>query len=141
MMKKEAMNLTGNNCIKKENGKVVFAEDGRKRVWKEHMKAIRNEKNSLDEMVNVEVVEGPMEAFAMKKVERALGSIKNGKTSGATKIVKEHLAALSQGKQVNLRIANEILNVKNMPHDRTKSTVVPIYKKMVALWTLRAIEI
>ena len=36
MMKKEANDLAGNNCIKDENGNIVFAEDGRKRVWKEH---------------------------------------------------------------------------------------------------------
>ena len=36
-MMKEANDLAGNNCIKDENGKIVFAEDGRKRVWKEHI--------------------------------------------------------------------------------------------------------
>ena len=45
MMKKEANDLAGNNCIKDENGKIVFAEDSRKRVWKDHMEAIMNEEN------------------------------------------------------------------------------------------------
>ena len=71
MMKKKAKDLAGNNCIKDENGKIVFAEDGRKRVWKEHMEAIMNEENPWNGMVNVEVVEGPMEPFAMNEVERA----------------------------------------------------------------------
>ena len=35
MMKKEANDLAGNNCMKDENGNIVSAEDGRKRVWKE----------------------------------------------------------------------------------------------------------
>ena len=117
MMKKEANDLAGNNCIKDENGKIVFAEDGRKRVWKEHIKAIMNEENPWDGMVNVEMVEGPMEPFAMIEVERALGIIKNGKASRPTGIVKEHLAASPHGKQVILQIANEILDRKNMPHD------------------------
>ena len=43
MIKKKANDLAGNNCIKDENGNIVFAEDGRKRVWKEHMEAIMNE--------------------------------------------------------------------------------------------------
>ena len=68
-MKKEATDLAGNDYIKDKNGKVVFAEDGRKRVWKEHMKAIMNEENPGDGVVNVEVVEGPMEPFAMNEVE------------------------------------------------------------------------
>ena len=66
MMKKEAN--AGNNCMKDENGNIVFAEDGRKRVWKEHMEAIMNEKNPWDGMMNVEVVECPMEPFAMNEV-------------------------------------------------------------------------
>ena len=129
MMKKEANDLAGNNCIKDENGNIVFDEDGRKRVWKEHMEAIMNEENSWDGMVNVEVVEGPMEPFALNEVERALGIMKNGKASGPTGIVKEHLAAPPHGKQVILQIANEILNGMAMPHDWRMSTVVPIYKK------------
>ena len=129
MMKKEANDLAGNNCIKDENGNIVFAEDGRKRVWKEHMEAIMNEKNPWDGMVNVEMVESPMEQFAMNEVERALGIMKSGKASGPTGIVKEHLAASPHGKQVILQIANEILNGMDMPHDWRMSTVVPIYKK------------
>ena len=129
MMKKEANDLAGNNCIKDENGKIVFAEDGQKRVWKEHMEAIMNEKNPWDGMVNVEVVKGPMEPFAMNEVERVVGIMKNGKASGPTGIVKKHLAASPHGKQVILQIANEILNGMDMPHDWRMSTVVPIYKK------------
>ena len=79
--------------------------------------------------MNVKVVEGPMEPFAMNEVERALGIMKNGKASGPTGFVKEHPAASPHGKQVILQIANEILNGKNMPHDWRMSTVVPIYKK------------
>ena len=100
MMKKEASDLAGNNCIRDKNGKAVFAEDDRKKVWKEHMEVIINEKNPWDGMVDVEVVEGPMEPFAMNEVERTLGIMKNGKASGPTGIVKEHLAASPHGKQV-----------------------------------------
>ena len=107
MMKKEANDLAGNNCIKNKNGKIVFAEDGWKRVWKE---AIINEENPWDGMVNVEMVEGPMEPFAMNEVEKALGIMKNSKAIGPTGIVMEHLAASPHGKQVILQTANEILN-------------------------------
>ena len=50
MMKKEANDLAGNDCIKDENGKILFAEGGRKRAWKEHMEAIMNEENPWDGM-------------------------------------------------------------------------------------------
>ena len=129
MMKKEANDLAGNNCIKDENRNIVFAENGRKRVWKEHMEAIMNEENPWDGKVNVEVVEGPMEPFAMNEVKRALEIVKNGKASGPIGIVEEHLAASPHGKKVILQIANEILNRMDMPHDWKMSTVIPIYKK------------
>ena len=98
MMKEKANDLAGNNCIEDKNGKIVFAEDGRKRVWKEHMEAIMNEKNPWDGMMNVKVVEGPMRLFAINEMERALGIMKNGKASGPTEIVKKHLAASPHGK-------------------------------------------
>ena len=128
MMKKEANDLAGNNCIKDENGKIVFAENGRKRVWKEQMEAITNEENPWEWTVNVEVVEGSIESFAMDEVEKALGIMENGKASGPTGVVKEHLGASPHGKQVILQIANEILDGKDMPHD-WKTSTVPIYKK------------
>ena len=31
MMKKEASDLAGNNCIRDKNGRIVFAEDGRRK--------------------------------------------------------------------------------------------------------------
>ena len=45
MMKKEASDLASTNCIRDKNGKAVFAEDNRKKVWKEHVEAIMNEEN------------------------------------------------------------------------------------------------
>ena len=100
------------------------------------METITNEENPWDGMVNVEMVEGPMEPFAMNEVERALGIMKNGKASGPTGIVKD-LAASPHGKQVILQIENEILNGMDMPHEWRMS----IFIRRVALWTVRAIEV
>ena len=36
VMKKEANDLAGNNCIKDKNGKIIFAENGRKSVERAH---------------------------------------------------------------------------------------------------------
>ena len=55
--------------------------------------------------------------------------MKNGKASGPTGIVKEHLAASLHEKQIILQIENEILGGKDMSHDWKMSTVVPIYKE------------
>ena len=99
------------------------------RVWKEHMEAIMNKENPWDGMVNVEMVEGSMEPFAMNEVERALGTMKKGKASCPNGIIEEHLAVSPHGKQVILQIAKKILNGKEMLYDWRMSKVVPIYKK------------
>ena len=67
--------------------------------------------------VDIKVVEGSIEPFAMNEVERARGIMKNGKASNPTGIVKKHLAASPHGEQVILQKANKILDGKNMPHD------------------------
>ena len=67
IVKEEASDLASNNCFRDNNGKVVFAEGGRKRVWKGDIEAIMNEENPWDGMVNVEVVEGLMEPFAINE--------------------------------------------------------------------------
>ena len=93
------------------------------------MGAIMNEKNPWDGMVNVEMVEGLMEPFAMIEIERKLKIMKNGKASGLTGIVKKHLVASPHGKQVILKITNDIRDGKAMSHDWRTCKVVPIYKK------------
>ena len=90
---------------------------------------IMNKKNLWDRMVDVKVVEGSIEPFAMNEVEKDPEIMKNGKTSRPTRIVKKHLAVSPHRKQVVLQIANEILNRKDMPHDWKTSTVVPFIKK------------
>ena len=77
----------------------------------------RNEEIPWDGMVNVEVVEGSMEPFSMNEVKKGLEIIKNGKVSGPTGFVREHIAASPHRKQVILQVANEILDGKDMPHD------------------------
>ena len=88
-----------------------------------------NEENPWDGMVNVEVIEGTVEPFAINKVKIALGIMKNGKACEPTEIVKKHLAASPHGNQVISQIANEIFYGENMPHDCRTSTVAPIYKE------------
>ena len=82
MMKKEASDLAGDECIRSKNGEAVFAEDGRKKVWKKHVEASINEENPWDGIVNVEAVESLMEPFVMNDVDKALGIMMNGKVSG-----------------------------------------------------------
>ena len=98
MMRNDSSNLAGSNCIKDKNGK--FSEDGRMRVWNEHMKAIMNEGNPWNRMVDVEEIEDPVKSFAEDEMEKGLGIIKNGKASGPTKIVKKHLAAYPHGRKL-----------------------------------------
>ena len=64
IVKKKACDLVGNNCIKDKDRKIFFAEDGRKKVRKEHIEAIMKNENPWDGIVNVDVVECLVEPFA-----------------------------------------------------------------------------
>ena len=125
----EANDLAGNNCIRDNNEKIELLQGWSKQTVEGALKAIMKEENPWDEMMEVKVVEGPVEPFAMNEVEKGLGIMKNDKASGPTGIVKKHLAAFPHGKQAILQIANEILNGKNMSHDWRANTVVSIYKE------------
>jgi len=129
MMRKESNDVAGGNCLKDKEGRIVFSDEDRKRVWKEHMEVIMNEENQWDGSVEADKIEGPVQQFVMEEVEKVLGSMKHGKAGGPTGIVKEHLVASHHGKQIILDTANGILNGKDMPNDWRTSTIVPIYKK------------
>ena len=93
------------------------------------MEVIMNEENEWDGSVEADKLNGPIQHFLMEEVEKALGSMKHGKASGPSGIVKEHLVGSHHGKQTILEIANNILDGKDMPNDWRTSTIVPIYKK------------
>ena len=141
MMEKDSNDLAGNNYIKEKNRKIVFAKDGCKKVWKEHMKAIMNEQNPWDGMVNVKMVKSLTELFYLNEVKKAQGIMKNGKTNELTGIVKKPLAASPHGKQVILQIENEILNKKTCLMTGGRVQLFPFIGKKIALWTVRAIEV
>ena len=51
-------------------------------------------------MWNGNAIEGPKEPFAINKVEKGLGVMKNGKATRLTGIVKKYLIVFSHEKQV-----------------------------------------
>ena len=48
-------------CMKDNDGRLVVSEKDRGKLWKEHMEKITNVENEWDEMVEADMVEGPVE--------------------------------------------------------------------------------
>ena len=51
---------------------MAFIEKDRAKIWKEHMEKIMNEENEWDNMVETDVVEGPVEKMACNEIVEAI---------------------------------------------------------------------
>ena len=49
-----------------------FIKEDRGKIWKEHMEKIINEENKWDQMVETNVIEGPVEKVTHKKFVEAM---------------------------------------------------------------------
>ena len=55
----ERQDITGLNCIKGAQGKVIVDDKGIKNSWKEYMEKLMNEENEWNHKISAEVKEGP----------------------------------------------------------------------------------
>ena len=55
--------------MKDKDGKLVVNEKDRGKLWKEHMKKIMNVENKWDQMIEADMVEGPVEGVTDEVVE------------------------------------------------------------------------
>ena len=67
--KKEGKQLEGGRCLR--DGRLGFTEEDRGKIWKEHMEKIMNEENEWDQLMETNVVEGPVEKVACNEIVEA----------------------------------------------------------------------
>ena len=60
MMKREEKDVEGGKCIRDVNGRLNVNDIDTKRIWRQHMEKIMNEENDWDQIINVDVVLGPV---------------------------------------------------------------------------------
>ena len=63
------------------------------KLWKEHMKKIMNVENKWDQMVEVDMVEGPVEGVTDEEVMEAMNKMKLGKAAGPSEVSMDMVIA------------------------------------------------
>ena len=70
-MRKEKRVIEEGGCMKDKDGKLVVSEKDRGKLWKEHMAKIMNTENEWDQMVEADMVQGPVEGVTDEEVMKA----------------------------------------------------------------------
>ena len=59
-LQKDGKVVENGQCMRYERGRLGLPAMDRKRIWKEHMEKIMNEENNWDQVINADMVEGPV---------------------------------------------------------------------------------
>ena len=128
-MRKETRDIKGRSCMKDKDGRLVVSEKDLGKFWKEHMKKIMNVKNKWDQMVEADMVKGPVEGVADKKAMDAMNKMKVGKAAGLSEVNMDMVIASEKfGVGVIKKLCQRVLDGKRMPEEWKKSVVVPIFE-------------
>ena len=92
-MKKEGKDIEGGGCRKDKDGRLVVSEKDRGKLWKEHMEKIMNVENEWDQMVEVDMVEGPVEGVTDEEVMEAINKMNLGKAAGPSEVNMDMIIA------------------------------------------------
>ena len=75
--------------LESRDGRLGFSEEDRAKIWKEHMEKIMNEENEWDNMVETDLVEGPVEKVVRDEIVEAIQSMKSGKATGTSEVPRK----------------------------------------------------
>ena len=101
----------------------------RGKVWKDYMERTMNKENDLDDNVEGDAVEAPVDCVSREEVLQSLSEMKTGKAPGPSEVLLELIAASGGvGIQVMSEICQRVLDGYGMPPEWTLSTVVQIFK-------------
>ena len=92
-MRKEGRDIDGGGCMKDKDGRLVVSEKDRGKLWKEYMEKIMNVENEWDQMVEADMVEGPVEGVTDEEVMEAMNKMKLGKAAGPSEVNMDMIIA------------------------------------------------
>ena len=81
-MRKDGKDLERRRCLRGRNGWFGFIEEDRVKIWKEPIEKIMNEENKWEQMVETDVVQGPVKKVTSKEIVEAMQKVKSGKATG-----------------------------------------------------------
>ena len=128
-MRKEGRDTDGGGCMKDKDERLVVSEKDRGKLWKEHMEKIMNVENEWDQVVEVDMVEGPVEGVTDEKVMEAMNKMKLGKAAGPSEANMDMIIASGMfGVGVMKKLCQRVLDGEGMSEEWKTSVVVPIFK-------------
>ena len=93
------------------------------------MKKIINVENEWDQMVEADMVEGPIEGVTDEEVMEAMNKMKLEKAAEPSKVNMDTIIASGKfGVEVIKKLCQRVLDGKGMPEEWKTSVVVPIFK-------------
>ena len=128
-MTKEGRDIDGGSCMKDKDGRLVVSEKYRGKLLKEHMEKIMNVENEWDQMVEVDIVEGPVGGVTDEEVMEAMNKMKLVKAAGSSEVSMDMIIASGTfGVGVMKKLCQRVLDGEGMPEEWKTSVVVPIFK-------------
>ena len=117
-MRKEGRDIDGGGCMKDKDGRLVVSEKDRGKLWKEHMEKIMNVENEWDQMVELDMVEGPVEGVIDEEVMEAVNKVKLGKAAGPSEVNMDMIIASGTfGVGVMKKLFQRVLDGEGMPEE------------------------
>ena len=92
-MRKEGRDIEGGGCTKDKDGRLTVSEKDRGKLWKEHLEKMMNVENEWDQMVEADMVEGPVEGLTNEEVMEAMNETKLGKAAGPSEVNMDKIIA------------------------------------------------
>ena len=93
------------------------------------MEKIMNEENEWDHMVEIDVVEGPVEKVACSKIVEAMQKMKSGMATGPSEVSVEMIVASGEiGVKVMMELCQRVLDGRGMPDEWKTNVIIPIFK-------------
>ena len=115
-IRKEERDKEGRGCMKDKDGRLVVSEKDRGKLCKEHMEKIMNVENEWDQMVEADMVEGPVEGVTDEEVMEAMHKMKLGKAAGPSEVNMGMIMASGKfGVGVIKKLCQRVLYGKGMP--------------------------
>ena len=97
--------------------------------WKKHMEKIMNVENEWDQMVEADMVEGPVEKVTDKEVVEATNIMKLREAAGPSEVNMDRVIARGKfGVGVIIKLCQRVLDGKGMPEEWKTSVVGPSFK-------------
>ena len=130
-MKNDSRDVVGENCIRGDNGKLVFNNAELLQSWRSHYDRLLNEEFEWDanSLSVVNPVEGPPIFFTEEMIGKAIEKLKSGKAPGPSGITAEMIK--SGGADLTrllVSLLNKVVYSQKIPSDWNNSFIINCFK-------------